>query len=283
MDFIEAPQTPEKGSLVGEYYSPSFIASWKECPAKTMLNYLSPRTQNNIYTSSGSAVHMFLEWFFTEFEEDIKQASKGTPNALTSYKVNVTRYGNKLTEFVNECIENEKLTEDNIPKMRARVNDFVKDGLALTIPTNISKIETEQEIIKPVTACGTTLPALKGIVDRADYLEDGKAYITDYKTSTKQLSLENMAKFRRQTLVYNWLINDGNPVSNVNIEYITNNGTHMYKLLPPTEEEQTSLVNDIVEVDTQVCECLKTGKYPKKDNWQCCGDFFCPFKGVCRS
>ena len=284
METITPPKEVEKGSLAGEYYSPSFISMWCACPAKTMLTYLSPRKQNNIYTSSGSAIHMFLEWYFNEFEEEIKEKSKSN-SSLISYRVDVSQYKDKLDEFIEQCAEEEQLTPANRTKMVERAYKFVENGLVLTIPTNIKECKTEHTIIKDVSVYGVKLPKLKGIVDRADILENGTCQITDYKTSTKDLDLTGATnKFGEQTTIYNWLVNDGDITSPVNVQYITHKGTGFFKLPQPTQEQQLNLANKIVEVDNQVRQCLIEKQYPKGhiNTGLSCDDYWCPFKDICQ-
>lgn len=235
-------------SFLRDHYSASFINSWSECPAKTLVSNLP---SNNIVPALeiGTAVHKLLE---EKYSKDISNE--------------------ELLDKANKL--------DIDPFFICEVKDYlrayfkIKDYEEMSIkPTYL----TEDEIICDVSPIGVELPVkIKGYVDRIDLTEKG-TYIIDYKTASRK---PHEDKYIDQMILYKWIVEEkyGVDVKGVYVASIFKQDPKYIKQ-NITLKKQSKLIDKIFSVDEEVVDSLKNNNsYIKRKGEHC---RFCPIKDIC--
>lgn len=231
------------GSFLGKYYSPSFIKTWNECPAKLAFNLIEPETPTEALII-GTQVHRLMEL-------------KYTTGVNSDYLL-------KIKKDVGDEIYN-------------KTTDYVKVYDEITPYTNLDEAEfyVEQAMVDTVTPLNTKLPApLKGVVDRVDIV-NGEISIVDYKTSSKRPSVKN---YLDQMIVYKWLIENkyGTKVKNLFIASLYPKDPKYIRIQPNLKDE-SMLIDKIYKTHEEVTSC--NGHYKKAKGCFACR--FCNHKDRC--
>lgn len=231
-------------SIMGNYYSPSFISNWNSCPAMTLLYAISPY-QFAPALAVGSATHYILEKRFSGKDVDEEHLS------------NIVNGDEKLLNQAREYASSYDKIKDDFPESKHFTEKVI-----------------ESDNLEPL---GVKLPTIKGIIDRID-ISDKKTRIIDYKTSSSPIESD---KYIDQLTIYKWLVEFelGLVASDVCVFSLYVKDP---KILCPniTLKSQSELIEKIVKTDKEVKESFNTGKYAKKPGYKC---KFCKWSGMCFS
>lgn len=231
-------------SFTSEYYSPSFIKGFSECPAKQLLNNLD---KNDFIEplAIGSCVHYLLEQKFKN-----KQLKQDDYDYVKEELHNDERLINKANEYYDAYF---------------RINDDYTAYNSFT--EHVIKI-------KP-TPLNTRMPMIKGIVDRIDITKN-RIRVLDYKTCSRPI---NNNTYIDQLTIYKWIVEDylGSNVDDVCVASLY---TKDPKLLYPeiTLKSQSQLIDKIWKVDSEVKKSIKTHLYEAKSGSHC---KFCKYFNKC--
>lgn len=236
------------GFFTGKQMSASAIKSWKQCPAKTLLEQLQPSESEAL--NVGSKVHEILEKHFTDniSKEDTIKLCDSKDLELTDSE------RKKVKEYINAFFKiepYEQLQDDT---------DFITEQL----------IETE------VSPLDIKLPVpIKGFIDRIDMNENG-TFLIDYKTASRA-PMED--QYIDQMIIYKWIYEEffGQKVNDIYIASLYTDKPQYIKQ-DITLRKQSELIDKIFEVNDEVQESLQAYKYKKKKGFYC---QWCPFCNQC--
>lgn len=236
------------GSFDRKHYSASFLKSWKQCPAKLIIDNVSD--SDPTFFKVGSVVHKVLELSCDEgFTHEAIEAAK--PEA-----------------FKNLNEEEVKKASDYLSSYE-KINPYEgKDEDTLSLPEHL--IET---YVEPL---GIALPVkLKGVIDRIDYNANGISII-DYKTASKPIY---PGAYASQMAIYKWLFEEsaGIEVDSIYIAQIMKDSSEYIKQKIDLKS-QSQLIDDIFAIDQEVVESMEEREYKKRKGSHC---RWCPLNGQC--
>lgn len=233
-------------SFIGEYYSPSFISSWSNCPTKVLLDSLS----EDIFVSQlaiGLAVHYLLE----------KRFSVG-----------------KVSQDDKDYVVKTILHGDASLYNKVRSYYYAYDKINDSYEPDTSHF-TEKTIIDSPHPLGADIPKIKGIIDRID-ISSTRVRVLDYKTASRQLDNN---KYIDQLTIYKWIVESylGVDVDDICVASLFVDDP---KLLYPdiTLKSQSLLIDKICDVDEEVHKSAEDNIFKKRTGYGC---KFCRFYNSC--
>lgn len=245
--YIELDQLPEKGSLVRDYYSISFIHGWDECPAKQAVSCLT-KSEHAQPLDIGSCVHKFMENKYNPSEENYQEYIEMAHDIEDRYGQEGKK---KLDEYIWSAINSQEYT-----------------GMK-----NAVSFETEKRFVKELSPFGVNLPVkMKGFVDRIDNFSN-KKNIIDYKTSSSTVYRGD--KYKDQLILYKWATN----ADDTYICFITPRGAKYYKQ-DFSMSDESRLVDKIFAVDIDLQKSNEKHCYKKKCGYYC---KWCPLRAACQA
>lgn len=243
-------------SLLGEYYSFSFIKAWDSCPAKLIFKALYEDEQiEPPYFTVGSIVHEYLEKLYStgESPEVLKREAieKGIEAQLDE------KYQDKLLKYIDAYHR-----IDGYEGETGRENHYTE---AMYEGVKIHPFSIQPDF------------KIKGIIDRIDTTVNTTAII-DYKTSSRNVKDD---RYLDQLIFYKWIVEAELGVTPDRfLIALLYPGDPRYIEYYPDSIRESMLVEKLLETDRAVKKALATKEYKKNPSYIC---RFCEYADKCKN
>lgn len=242
------------------YLSASSISTWEQCPQRYKYSRIDgipePSNESQIL---GTFVHEVLEKLYS-----VPPEQRTIANAQQiSRTVWALGWADKLNEL--------NIDEKQMREFRWKAWWCVENLWAVEDPAKVESLGTETEYNVEV-APGISI---KGFVDRISKVDDG-VKITDYKTG-KFPKAAYMDQKWFQLMLYKLIVEKtiDAKVSETELIYLKD-GRSMKRTT--TDRDDSSILEKVVKVHTEIMDSLKTGSFPTKVSRLC---DWCHYKRIC--
>lgn len=248
----------------GEYFSPTFVKSFSNCPAQSFINSCIPRTSSEIM-NFGSCTHKV-------FERIVKEKLWGDEAKCKA-----------IAE--EELINFEIKQPNNMALLRERyLPNFLnaKDYLDPSKPFDYDKIQMfpEQFFKADLSIFDVPLGSCFNLMDRLDIREEG-IFVIDYKTGVPPFNQEKKAEFidsyLHQMICYAWMIEKQYGVKARVFAFIPHDGSYI-EFPVQSLKNQSIFVEKIVEYYKDIRQQRDHFYFEERPNNYC---KYCYIKDIC--
>lgn len=235
----------------GEYFSPTFLKSFIQCPMKCFLNYFDKKETTPIL-NLGSATHKVYERIVGE-----KALTKSAQEAIA-----------------NEEFKNFNLTPSQKSTYVKYINNFIKfdnyDGIKLFSRDDIKYFPEYHMNEKNLNILNCDLGACYTLLDRLDIKESKREInIVDYKTGRISDIGHIVESYTDQFITYYWLTSINFPGFDVNSYIYLPENNSFVKVDTEDIEKQSRYIDKIYDFYDFIHDCREKNIFPAITNEYC--------------